>query len=329
MSRIQKYKESMCKFIKEDSCLNAIENLNPNIKDYINNKMTTSSINYAILLLTTMNNQNKKHKITMQGYHIASGIELLNIYLEAIDESDTLINKFGIHTYIKLLQTIKTVSLKSLENNLESIKSMFNHQELNNILIKAISIFSDSMFMIDEYSDNLLEQTNNKPHKDLEKWYLKDDVSLVKKYKNIKQVNNDSFQKYIKYRYIVLCEMALLLGWIIGGGDTSEIDRLRKLAKNFALIIKISDDFINIDADIRTSVGRNFTKNYVANYGLLESYELFMKNKERFIQEAMMMEMFTGTIKEIIDIIEVRVDEIIDQTSPDIRSNMTNTETKE
>jgi hypothetical protein len=51
-----------------------------------------------------------------------------------------------------------------------------------------------------------------------------------------------------------------------------------------------------------------------------------MNNKERFIQDSMNLDIFTCTIKEIIDGIENKVDEIIDQTSPDIKSNMTNTE---
>ena len=45
-----------------------------------------------------------------------------------------------------------------------------------------------------------------------------------------------------------------------------------------------------------------------------------MESKQKFIEVAMLLDIYTTTIKEIVNNIEARVDEIIDETSPDIKS---------
>ena len=76
-------------------------------------------------------------------------------------------------------------------------------------------------------------------------------------------------------------------------------------------------------------VGKNsengITRNYVLNYGLLDSHELFMYNKQKFIEECMILDIYTSTVKEIVNIIDKNIDDIIEQTSPDLRSNLTST----
>ena len=47
-----------------------------------------------------------------------------------------------------------------------------------------------------------------------------------------------------------------------------------------------------------------------------------MNNKQKFIEECLKKDMYTDTIKEIISNIEIKVDNIIDETSPDLKSNV-------
>jgi len=46
---------------------------------------------FPILLLTVMNNQNKKNHISMQGYYLASSIEFLIIFLQVIESKKKLL----------------------------------------------------------------------------------------------------------------------------------------------------------------------------------------------------------------------------------------------
>jgi hypothetical protein len=69
---------------------------------------------------------------------------------------------------------------------------------------------------------------------------------------------------------------------------------------------------------------QEYCLNYVVNYGLHHSYDLFMKHKQKFLESCMLLDTYTMTIKEIIHYIESEVEQIIDQTSPDLKSNMSN-----
>ena len=80
--------------------------------------------------------------------------------------------------------------------------------------------------------------------------------------------------------------------------------------------------FENLDHDI--SSAKDYSDNYIINYGLNEAYELFLDSKQKFIEESMLHDLYTNTIKEVIDLIELSVDTVIDNTSPDLKSNYSN-----
>ena len=112
------------------------------------------------------------------------------------------------------------------------------------------------------------------------------------------------------------------MGWLLGCGDLKSINDVSKMANQFTMLYKLYLDFINLENDILNS--NNICLNYVANYGLHYSYDLFMKHKQKFIESCMILDTYTITIKEIIHFIESAVEQIIDQTSPDLISNMSN-----
>lgn len=61
MSRIQKYNESLQRFIKDKSCLFEDQsNKNLELSNYIYNQIQNNDLIFSILLLTVLNNQNKK-----------------------------------------------------------------------------------------------------------------------------------------------------------------------------------------------------------------------------------------------------------------------------
>ena len=321
MSRILKYRESLNKFIKDKSCLVDDKTLDAvNLKNNIIDCVKKSSFRFSILLLTTMNNQNKKNHVTMQGYYAATSIELINVYISYKEDCKNMIKNDGYDLYYGSLNTISNYCLKSVTQNLDSIKNHLSPGNIMNVATNSINTYINTINIINKNQANQMTSNDKVAHKDVIKWYLKDDQSLVTKFNQIKQLTKESLNDYIDKKYTIVCEMALTLGWIMGGGDIKEINKLKKPAKSFAIMIKISDDFINIEKDIRNPLG-NMTYNYIINYGLQESYEQFMVNKEKFIQDAMVMDLFTSTIKELIDEIEANVDEIIDQTSPDIKSS--------
>lgn len=323
MSRIQKYKESLYKFIKDKSCLMKDNYINNSqINDYIYNQSKNNDLIFSILLLTVMNSQNKKNHITMQGYYVASSIEMLNMLLYFIEHKTNIINKIPPpDNYTKTYNDIVICANKSLHQNLESIKNTHYDKPSNFVamILTSLTVFNDSLKTINDFNNFKFVLTDKSCNNNIIKWYLKENNDLIKKFKNFKQIDKKSFDEYIEMKYLVLCEIAIILGWIMGGGDIKDINKLKKLAKYFSIMYKISKDFENLNNDI--NVTTNYTPNYILNYGIQDSYEIFIENKQKFIEESMLQDIYTNTIKEIIDTIEINVDMVIDQTSPDLKSN--------
>lgn len=325
MSRIQKYKESLHRFIKDKSCLfDADDNDNKQINEYIYNKVKEDDLIFPILLLTIMNNQNKKNHMSMQGYYMATCIEFLYILFDSLEYKNELTAKFSNNIYVKLCTNLGMNSNRSLQQNLESIKNSYQNQPQNlvNIILSALTICNDTQKIIYSYSDFKVDITNKQCNSDITNWYLKNNTELIDKFKTFKQISKDSLQEYIETKYISLCEFSIIIGWIVGGGDIKDINKLKKLSRYFAIMYKISKDFECLDSDIKNSVG--YTKSYVLNFGLQDGYEVFLNNKQKFIEESMVDDIYTNTIKEILDAIEINIDLVIDQTSPDLKSNYSN-----
>lgn len=321
MSRIQKYKESLCKFIKDKSCL--IKDCyidNADISEYIYNQTKNNDLIFSILLLTIMNSQNKKNHISMQGYYVSTSIEIFNLILHFIENKNQITSKFNID-YSKTYNDLNLYANKSLHQNLESIKNTYQDKphQLINVILASLNLFNNSLKNINSFNNFKFEFNDNSCDYSIIKCYLKSNDEIIKKFKTYKQVNRASFQKYIDNKYTNVCETSVLLGWLLGGGDIKDISKLKKLCKYFAMIYKISKDFENLNNDIKNA--NNYYTNYVINYGLNESYEIFLENKQKFIEESMLQDIYTNTIKEIIDTIELNVDTFIDQTSPDLKSN--------
>ena len=256
----------------------------------------------------------------MQGYYIAACIEFLNVSLDAIANKNDIITKFNNESYIKMNSNLYYSANKSLQQNLESIKNAYqnNYQNFVNVILGSLGLYNNTLKIVNSFNDFKMNVTNKSCNQNIIKWYLKNDNELTEKFKTFKQVSKDSLNEYIDKKYVSMCELSVSLGWIIGGGDNKELPKLKKISRYFALMYKIAKDFENLSDDIKNST--NYTTNYVLNFGLQDGYEIFLNNKQKFIEESMMDDIYTNTIKEIIDTIEANVDMIIDQTSPDLKS---------
>lgn len=333
MSRLNRYVDSLHKFIKDRSCLLDKESLpTPEIGEIIYNKVKKSGLIIPILLLTVMNSQNKKNSVSVTGYYAASTIQFLHTIIEITEDKQNIIETYGEDTYHNIINYLTLSSSRSLCQNLETVKNSINDGDTSSkIFINSMKVFNANMNYskilnsktvknLPTDSDDLLDTSNN----DVSKWYIKDDKSLNDKFKNLKKITRESFDEYTNNKLGSLCEIAVCIGWVIGCGNEKKINRIKKIAKYFANFYKISEDLQNIEHDIRESIkpeSKNISYNFVLNYGLQNAYEFFMDNKRRFIEEAMKLDIYSSTIKEIINFIEAKVDNVIDDTSPDIKSS--------
>lgn len=317
MSRLNRYKESLIKFVRDRSCLKDINGFFPKeVCDIIIEEVEKADTILSILFLTIMNNQNKKNKISLQGYYIASGILFGNIILNIMEDKN-----IDPKLYPIILNFFCLSSGRSISQNIDMIKNAQNIDgdksiKICNIIFKT---FYDNMDYNHILSDHQFKSTDKDCNGDLLKWYIKKHEELKDNFTNIKQADHESYITHINQKIGSLSEMSLVIAWIVGGGTDREIKNVKKLAKHFTMIYKLSEDFNNISKDVQT--GTNKTYNYVINYGLQDSYELFMYNKEKFIEQCMILDLFSNTVREIVNHIEKKIDIVIDESSPDLKSN--------
>jgi len=315
MSRLFKYRESLTRFINERSPL-VNSDISDIDRDIIKEYITEKDLILPILLLTIMNSQNKKNNISTQGYYAASAIEFTKVLFGILDNRCAFVKKHGDKKYGEIILLLQSLIIKSLTSNIESIKNHISIDRTYNILNDVLEIYTNCI----SYNTIDLESSETKPNNDLYRWYIKKVPNLKDRYKQIKKVKQESLLKYFEDHYVKLCTMTLEIGWIIGGGEKKQLSKVSKLAKHFATMYKLSIDFTTIDNDI-IDASKILSSNYIINYGLQNGYEVFMENKEKFINAAMNLDIYTSTVNEIIVFIESSVDEVIDMTSPDIKSN--------
>jgi hypothetical protein len=302
MSRTLKYKESLLRFIKDKNAMTS--------EDTLYEKIKKDDMIFPILLLTVMNSQNKKYKTSIQGYYVAASVQFLKILAdikETYDENNV---------DLKMIDQLDAFSLRSLQKNFESIKnSSENNNIVIDIIIKSMGVYTNNKISALSLHDQIYNLENT-THNDIMKWYIKDDYNLINTYQKIKVFDKKSMEKYINQKFVSLVELAILLGWFFGGSGMDDLDKIKKIAVNFAMIYKIANDFNSINQDINANNG----KNYILVYGLQESYNNFLNHKQKFIEDAMVLGIYTSTLGEIIEDIESKIDIILDTTSPDLKS---------
>ena len=301
MSRVNKYRESLLRFIKDRS----------NLKSYIPNEemlenvltdISLSSMLPSILLLTTMNSQTKKRKISVQGYYASASVEFLN---------QMVLKHRNVNPYLLMASTY------AFFQNVESIKNFIDDKSCFTISLNLTNIYTSSC------RPELIQGppsvgSGKKPSPEAVKWWYKDNPEFLAKFKQIKQLDRTAYDDYVSLTYGSMAEIAMCSGWLLGGGDVKGLSKIRKISRYFSMIYKLMVDFTRVEDDVNEC--QEYCSNYVVNYGLQESYEMFMYNKQKFIEECLILDIYTYTIKEIVGYIDEKVEGVIDQTSPDLKS---------
>jgi hypothetical protein len=310
MSRISRYQESIEKFIKNK---NINTYFSDEYNDLISNKLMKSDHLGGIILSTIFNHNSKKSNVKGHGYFLGIAIDILLIMLDSKN------------TNLYFNQNLLIGIYKLLNENINIIK-INNQEELNNILLKTYEYFNNHIYNIIVF-----------PKKMQVKKMIKSDLLNLKTindqlYKKISQMNRyaqEDMIEYIKISYGGIGKLILVLSWILGGGslDKKIINSLELIGEKFGMIYKLSYDFDNIINDINScdqvnlaNQSNNITRNVVINIGIQESFALFMEFKSSFYEEAFKLGIYTHTMKEVIDELEVKMDKCIENSKVDMKS---------
>lgn len=318
MSRLSRYKEALNRFIKNRSCLfNTEEPLVQDnitiIYDYVKN----DDLTLPIMFLTLMNAHNKKNKISIQGYYTAVGIELLLVYLDII-EDHTFDTKYSKDIRCSVLNHILSIANRSITQNLDSIKDNAGDKALE-ICVETMRLVNNTINVDTLLCPHKLKLLDTPLKTDIDKTYFKDKPEYLEKVKNYKSIDKDDLLIYLNKRAGCIVELVISLGWTIGGGSKKEIKKTKKMVKHLMMIYKIAQDFRNINEDIIKH--NEYTTNLVINWGILQAYELFMTNKEKFIEAAMILDIYSNTINEVVTFLQQQVDFVLEESSPEMKSS--------
>ncbi len=321
MNRIIKYQESIKKFIKTKSYIN---NFDSSFVSWIHEEIDKSDYILSIILLTTMNNQNKKNKISLHGYYIASAMEFLFILYKLINNENKYTTLLG-NKYNNYINNIILCTTISLNQNIESIQSAISKDKIVTMSNMSVKYLSEKLIKLT--NSNLLQMSYDSEYikTDISKYHFKnpENTDIVKeKILKVRQIDKKKIIPYISNTICIISEISFVLGWLLGCGNPKNIINIEKLGHHFGILIKLTMDFDNIENDfqITTDTDDIRTRNYILNYGFQDSFELFMDNKQKFIESALLHDVYTNTMKDIVDIFEGKMDYIIDQTSPDLKS---------
>lgn len=313
MSRISRYQTCVDKYLKNKSVFmkDNVDNL-----DIISENIELCDHSLAIILLTTMNNVRGSKQKNIHGYSMSTGIDILTMITRLTDNKS---HYEDVHGKDRLKNTINELTsgiYKSLFENLETVKHSTKSDDGFKISQLCLEQLSEKIYNITKYYNYL---SNKKMLKsDVTNLKFKNKEIIKNKYSKLYKIEKDEIIKYVDEKYGSLCKLTLILGWILGGGDEKTIETLEKLGQNLGYIMKVYYDFTNIEEDIENA--SKTTYNLIANIGVKDSYILYVENKTSFIEGCCLLGIYSNTTKEILDILEEKIDKCLEESNIDLRS---------
>jgi hypothetical protein len=303
---VDKYLKNKSVFMK-----NNIDNL-----DIISNNLELCDHSLAIILLTTMNNVRGSKQKNIHGYNMSAGIDVLTMVAKLTDARTFYEDIHGKERLKYTINELTTGVYKSLFENLETVKHGASPEAGFKISQLCLEQLSDKIYNITKYytyssSKKMIKtdvSTLNFKNKDL----------IKNRYSKLYRLEKEEMIKYIEEKFGSLCKLTLIMGWLLGGGDEKIIETLENLGTNLGYIMKIYYDFINIEKDIENA--SKITYNLIANIGVKESYILYIENKTSFIEGCCLLDIYSNTTKEILDIFEEQINDCLEKSNIDLRS---------
>lgn len=277
------YRESLYKFAKQKSLVKS-----HTYQDAIMQTIGDGLI-VGIVLLTIMNFQQQKSKRGTNGYNAAIAMELLHAIIK---------NKPG-ENMSTIMMHLSTMSLMYNIHFTMPKETSDTGIILNELCIRVGKIIVSP-------NEKNCEFNRSIEYEDVFKLnYLNCDNS--NKLRNIKFMEYSLYDEYVNATYGQTCTLMFILGWIMGGGCKNK--KLEELGQCFGILLKIHDDCKKIVFDIENERGQY---NYILNYGIQNTYDIFNKNVEMVNNGLLTLEINTRTMNDILEYIKKTFDKFIE-----------------
>jgi len=287
MSRIERYQDGINTFVTNRM----------NIDDHYKKYILDSDHLLGIIISSIINFNVKKTNIKIHGYYIAAAIDLilLNINKNDIDILNEIYSLF--HTNLDII--------KFSQINENSIK----------IFKFSVTYFSNQIKLI--FTKLKLQEQKRTNKTDVGNLNFKKQ-ELKNKIKSINLIKQEDYESYINNKYKTLGELIFVMGWVMGGGEVKVefMKELQIIGGKLGVIYKITSDFETIESDIDDNVNTNI----LLNYGIQESFTMFLDLKTEFLELLFKHNLYTHTIKEVLDLLENKIDYTLKKSNIDMKS---------
>lgn len=313
MSRVSKYIISIERFIKSKSCFSDSIKNNPTIDKILSLNDHISSI----VLLTILNSQYKRKQIKLHnGYYAASSISLLASIAYIQDNIEYYDNLFGSTNVRNYITKAPIYAAKCISQTIESLETITEKEKVLRINHKVTDYMHKKLIELTEIET--LTGTHPVNKCDIMTYNFNDKATIEAKYKTLKRIDRDQLLAYVDRKFGSIYQCGFVMGWLFGLGDDKTIPEYEKLGSSLGLLIKLANDFGNLERDIISN--STITHNLLLNLGVHECFALFIDNKIKLLEGCMVLDVYGVTIKEIIDHVEKLFDGHLKNTDIDLKS---------
>lgn len=286
MSRIERYQDGINNFIINKT----------NIDEEIKKKILDSDHLLGIIMASIINLNTKKTNYKVHGYYTASAIDLLllNIHKNDINLLNNIYSLFHTNFDIIKFPTCNDTSIKVLKFGLTYLSSQLN------------IIFNQKKY----------EEQKRTQKSDITN--ITSQINIKTKIKELNTIKKEDFTIFLNDKYGTIGEIVFILGWTIGGGEIKAefMKELQLMGNKLGLMYKIAIDFENVELDLENL----YKFNVVLNNGIQDSFTLFMDLKTEFLEALFKHNLYTHTIKEVLDLLEDKIDVILKKSNIDMKS---------
>lgn len=284
MSRIERYQDGINNFIINKT----------NIDEEIKKKILDSDHLLGIIMASIINLNTKKTNYKVHGYYTAAAIDLILFNLN--------------QNNIYLLNNIYSL----FHTNFDIIKFPMCNDTSVKVLKFGLTYLSSQLNII-------FNQKKYEEQKRTQKSDITNITSITKiRLKNLNIIKKEDLTNFLNDKYGTIGEIVFILGWTIGGGEIKVefMKELQSMGNKLGLMYKIAIDFENIELDLE----KVYLYNIVLNNGIQESFTLFMDLKTEFLEALFKHNLYTHTIKEVMDLLEDKIDAILKKSNIDMKS---------
>jgi len=112
-------------------------------------------------------------------------------------------------------------------------------------------------------------------------------------------LNLDTVRQIIYKKTVTLFEVSFVFGWVFGGGDFTELERLKKAAYHFGMAFQIADDIGDLAQDEKNQREINFAK-HIGKERALSIFEEEMRQFQKYLKE---LKIDTPSFKKMCDML--------------------------